>query len=363
MGIVWKEIYTLKFENKNRDKKKKFVKIFMCILFAFFLYFVVSSVNDIFCCFKRCGAEKIVNIPQRSSTIKIAQILKKEGIISKPFTFFIYANLTNSKNLKSGNFKLKQNTTYSDVVKILSNANNNICKEKIIILEGMSFFDIKEKFRDSLSIDIDDIVEEINDEKNFSKYSFVNKFPKDKFNKVYFPMEGLVFPFTFPVYEDSTPKTIANDILKKSDEEMKRIEKVFGEYLEKSNMELWDVFTLASIIQKETSDKDNMYKVSSVFHNRLNLKSYKKLVSLKKLESDVTRIYSEKMPYEIGQNYNTYKIEGLPVGPICVPSLEAIKAALNPDKTNFYFFYANHKTGDILYSENFDRHKKNISVR
>lgn len=362
MCVGWKEIYTLKFENKNRVKKKNFIKIFICILVTFFIYFIISSINDIFCCFKRCGIAKIVTIPQKSSTIKIAQILKKEGIISKPFTFFIYANLTNSKNLKSGNFKLNQNMPYSNVVAVLSNASNNIYKEKIVILEGMDFFDIKEKFKDSLSIDIDDIVDEINDEKNFSKYSFINSFPKDKLNKVYFPMEGLIFPFTFPIYEGATAKTIANDILKKSDEEMKKIAKTLEKYKEESNMKWWDVFTLASIIQKETSDKNNMRKVSSVFHNRLNLKSYKKLVSLRKLESDVTRIYSEKMPYEIGKNYNTYKIEGLPIGPICVPSLNAIEAALNPEKTNFYFFYANHITGDILYSENFDRHKKNIST-
>ena len=59
------------------------------------------------------------------------------------------------------------------------------------------------------------------------------------------------------------------------------------------------------------------------------------------------------------KRYNTYKSKGLPPGPICTPSLDAIKAAANPKNEGYYFFYADDKTGEMLYSKDFETHKKN----
>lgn len=84
------------------------------------------------------------------------------------------------------------------------------------------------------------------------------------------------------------------------------------------------------------------------------------------MQSDVTIQYVEEniKPYEAVQNqdvydaYNTYECEGLPVGPICNPGLEAIKAALYPEDTKYNYFVTD-KEGNFYYARTYSEHKKN----
>ena len=180
---------------------------------------------------------------------------------------------------------------------------------------------------------------------------------KEKLKKAYFPMEGFIFPFSYNFEKNASSKTIALEILQKTDEEMKKI----NEKAQNNNMSLWDIFTLASIIQAETPIEKEMPRVSSVFFNRLN--------SNKRLESDVTTIYSKKIKDYAQKNnlnlnenqvkeYDTYRIKGLTIGPICTVSNAAINAVLNPSKEDYYFFYADNVSGEIIYSKTFEEHKK-----
>ena len=97
------------------------------------------------------------------------------------------------------------------------------------------------------------------------------------------------------------------------------------------------------MIQAEAADKEDMYKVSSVFHNRLNSSGTGDLL---RLRSDPTTYYPYRtkasVPSDIRETYkskyDTYTIKGLPAGPICNPGAEAIDAALNPASTKYYYF-------------------------
>ena len=108
---------------------------------------------------------------------------------------------------------------------------------------------------------------------------------------------------------------------------------------------------------KEADIEKEMGKVSSVFHNRLN-------ASYNRLESDVTIHYIEKYvkPFIEGDKnrynelYNTYKCYGLPAGPICNPGIASIKAALNPEKTDYMFFFTD-KDMNYYYSKTYKEHK------
>jgi len=127
-----------------------------------------------------------------------------------------------------------------------------------------------------------------------------------------------------------------------------------------------EVVTLASIIQKEGTNEENMANISSVFHNRLeNMYEYPHL------QSDTTDNYIEdvirpNIPssslalYEnVITAYDTYTCEGLPAGPICSPGLEAINAALYPAETDYYYFLSS-SDGVFYYASTVEKHEQNI---
>lgn len=135
--------------------------------------------------------------------------------------------------------------------------------------------------------------------------------------------------------------------------------KIFGVY----NKDKWYRYiTLASVIQKEAASKNEMPIVASVIHNRL-----KKGIPL---QMDGTLNYGEfsntiitaKRIREDNSSYNTYKMKGLPKDPVCAVSLDSIKAAIFPVKSNYLYFVRDNKTGLHKFSSTYDEHQRNINL-
>lgn len=134
--------------------------------------------------------------------------------------------------------------------------------------------------------------------------------------------------------------------------------KIFGHYIKKS---WYRYVTMASIIQKEAADVDEMPIVSSVIQNRLKKKM--------PLQMDGTLnygIYSHtritpKMIREDITSYNTYKYAVLPENPVCAVSLDAIKAAIFPAKTQYLYFFRNKTTGKHSFTTTYKEHVNNIN--
>ncbi len=131
-------------------------------------------------------------------------------------------------------------------------------------------------------------------------------------------------------------------------------------------MSMDQVLTLASMIEKEAK-KSDFAKVSAVFHNRLD--------SGMKLQSDVTihyvteerRMSLRSSDLAIDSPYNTYKYAGLPIGPICNPSPEAINAALYPDESYIaekylYFCSKDPDTGELYFSRTLEEHERATEI-
>jgi len=132
--------------------------------------------------------------------------------------------------------------------------------------------------------------------------------------------------------------------------------KVYGNYDEKN----WNrLLTIASIIQKEAANKEEMPLISSVIYNRL-----KKRMALQMDGSLNYGIYShskitpERIRSDVSR-FNTYKYKGLPPYPVCAVSFDAIKAAIKPARTNYLYFMKNSQ-GVHDFSKSFDAHRKNI---
>lgn len=200
-----------------------------------------------------------------------------------------------------------------------------------------------------------------------SKYPILKSLPKNS------NLEGYLFPDTYVVFKPNKtdPKIFANELLKKT---LTNFSQKFTPEMEDRaralNMSVHEIITLASIIEKETGrnalaleEKNALEKerkiISGIFYNRLN--------EGMALESDATINYitgnNNPTPalndLAIISPYNTYKNKGLPIGPICNPSLSSILAALYPEKTDYFYFLHIQPSGQPIYSKTFEEHVKN----
>lgn len=170
--------------------------------------------------------------------------------------------------------------------------------------------------------------------------------------------EGVFLPETYKIPKGITEALLIKILLAYTENSYKQsAEKIFGEY----NAKKWHQYVIiASIIQKEAANEKEMPIVASVIYNRL-----KKGM---KLQMDGTLnygIYShiKITPQRIKEDespYNTYKFEGLPKEAVCNVSLNAIKAAIFPAKTDYLYFMRDKSTGEHIFTTNLIEHNKVI---
>ena len=139
--------------------------------------------------------------------------------------------------------------------------------------------------------------------------------------------------------------------------------------MQEQNLSLNQVITLASMVQAESANKEQMRMVASVFLNRFN-----NSLDFPKMQSDPTKKYVNEViksnikmsSYDLYQkvfdSYDTYVGVGLPPGPICNPGIDAIEAVLDPADTDYYFFCHNIKTREIYSAKTNDEHEKNLKA-
>ncbi|MBR2222620.1 MAG: endolytic transglycosylase MltG [Campylobacter sp.] len=171
--------------------------------------------------------------------------------------------------------------------------------------------------------------------------------------------EGFLIPETYKVPVGIGEAHLVYYLIntsKKQHESLSR--KIFGEWDERR---WYEFITVASIVQKEAANKDEMALVASVIYNRLKIGM--------KLQMDGTLNYDlhshEKItPKKIAQDksrYNTYKYAGLPPSAVCNVSFDAIKAAIFPKKTNYLYFVRDKSTGGHIFSANYESHLEAIN--
>ena len=178
-------------------------------------------------------------------------------------------------------------------------------------------------------------------------------------------LEGYLFPDTYRFKKDATPDEVIAKMLENFSARAESLG-VTDASVKSNGLSFYEIITLASIIEKESggegattgalSLQDERDLVASVFYNRMAIGQA--------LESDATVNYvtgkdspgASLKDLQVNSPYNTYKYPGLPPGPICNPSLGSIKAALEPAKSDYYYFLHKQPSGQVDFSRTFDEH-------
>lgn len=169
--------------------------------------------------------------------------------------------------------------------------------------------------------------------------------------------DGVIFPDTYKVPLDIGPRYLMSHLISTSLKKHKAIsEKLMGRY----DVKQWfSYISIASIVQKESANVEEMPLVSAVIFNRLKLKMPLQMDgALNYGQYSHEKITSQRIRSDTSI-YNTYKYRGIPPYPVCAASLDAIKAAFKPANVNYLYFVRNSRGGHS-FSSSYDEHVKNI---
>lgn len=351
-------------KKKSERKKKsagpmKFVFYTVAIIGVSVLLAAVIWVglNDVFA-FNKNSQTVQIEIERGSTTKEIAKVLKENNLIEFPLLFQFISKMSEyDDKYQYGLYTLRADMGYDTLMQELQ---KNAPKKDVIsvtIKEGMTLREIATLLEESEICEAEVFIDTIN--RTEFGYRFEDKVEQDPLK--FYRMEGYAFPDTYEFFIGEEPKAVVQKMVRNFNDKLTA--DLYGR-MEDLEWTLEQTITLASLIQAESGQGNQMRKVSSVFWNRLE-----KPAEFKRLQSDVTIFYVEKniKPYievtdqKLYDAYNTYVCEGLPVGPICNPGLEAIRAALYPEDTKYYYFVTD-KEGNFYYAKTLAEHQRNCKT-
>jgi len=288
-------------------------------------------------------ANEIVFVVEKGESLTdISSSLKEKGLIKSKFLFDLATFWKGAqKKLQAGVYNFSPAMSISEIVDRLSSGET--LKERITIVEGWSLKDIAWYFENKGKFQAEEIFEVAGlPGVDYSKNSNTPK-PKDFSEKFEFlkekpqntSLEGYLFPDTYEISPEDSPEDIIIKMLENFD---KKVTPELREEIKKQGRTLYQVLTMASILEKEVKD----YKDKQIAAGIL----WKRLRSGWPLQVDATITYLigktsaelTKKDLGIDSPYNTYKYYGLPLGPICNPGIESIKAAIYYKESPYWFY-------------------------
>ena len=278
----------------------------------------------------------------------VAGRLKEGGLIEHEWLFKLFCTITGSDlKLRPGTYTLDTDMDYLAIVTNLGSSSTNRATVTVTFTEGSTVDQIFEQLEKKGVASVEDLQDMAANHPY--KFSFLQEIPLGDYHR----LEGYLFPDTYDFYVGDDPKYVINKLLLNFDA---RFTDEMRETVAESGYSIRDILTIASLIEKETDGTDEKI-IASVIYNRLNSRE-----TAGKLQIDATLVYINggrkpvEADKEIDSPYNTYLYEGLPAGPIANPGMTAIRAAMNPDETNYYYYVLNPDSNRHEFSTNYNDH-------
>lgn len=322
----------------GRKRKSAFARVFASLFVLFALAMLGAGIAAIvgyntFVAEGPLQQEKTVLLEKGLGITEIAGTLKREGIIENDNMFSAAAVLTGARGrLKAGEYRFEPGASMRQVMNKI--ASGDVILYKLTIPEGWTTEMALQRIREQ---------EMLTGDLTFS------------------PAEGEIMPATYTFGRGKARDDLVAEMVKSQAQLLEDLwnQRESGHPLKS----MQEALVLASIVEKETAVPEERPRIAAVFLNRLaknmRLQSdptiiYGMVAGRGKLDRPLSRAdIAQKTPY------NTYQIDGLPPGPIANPGKDAIKAVLEPIKTNDLYFVAD-GSGGHAFAETLAAHNANV---
>ena len=298
-----------------------------------------------------------VTVYEADTMEDIVDKLYEGGLIRYKSLFNLYADISDAEeDIKPGIYDLNTRYDYHALVNFMSPRSSREVI-KLTIPEGYTcrqIFSLLEENRICTAVDAAAYAAR----GELQEYWFLEGVERGSENC----LEGYLFPDTYEFYKNSTPREAIEKMLDNFDY---RFEEDMFAQLETLNKKVTDgsygvreIVIIASLIEKESAAPGESPMVSGVIYNRLFRWGNNRPL----LNIDATIVYAQegnnaRIDTSVESPYNTYLYEGLTPGPIANPGLSSLKAALNPESHNYYYYVLNPSTGMHQFSTTYEEHQ------
>jgi UPF0755 protein len=289
-----------------------------------------------------------LTIKKGESPAIVAKNLKEKDLILDEDAFKSFLRSSDiDRKIVAGRFMLDKTQTIPEISGVITDSKQS--EFIITVPEGSTVTDIDKKLVELDVIKSGDFILAVKDFSDYDKYPFLDK---EKSSKLVHPLEGYLFPDTYYLdpqnfYSEDLIQMMLNNFKKKLGDELTK----------EHSRSLFEVITMASILEKEVRTSGDLPKVSGILWKRLDngwmLGADATLLYLKEDRSIDYKDLQEENPY------NTRNKTGLPPGPINNPGLKSIMAALNPEDSPYFFYLTKPDTGEVVYAVTNDEHNAN----
>ena len=315
------------------------------IIIAVILFLIMQTL--IFGSIPKDTENKPINVVVKNgmSLFNIADLLKNEGIIYSSHLFMLSSFFTRGK-LIAGEYELKKSMSTFNIVLKMKRGERNIYTLKII--EGYNIYNVAETIQNAKIMEKNEFV------CLATNQVFLKRLKIDSGS-----LEGYLSPDTYYYSKEIEVDKFIERIVQ-------RTFKVFENEniqnrMQELKMDIYQTLTIASMIEKEAKMKEEKPLISAVFHNRL-----KRDMSL---DCDPTVTYGTgafsspitKTDLVTSTPYNTYRLKGLPKGPICNPNKNSIMAALYPAPVD-YLYFVSRNDGTHAFSKDMVTHNRFVNI-
>ena len=326
------------------------------VISAVLAFTIILAANDVFA-FSKSDNPVSVTVPEMPDISTIAEVLADADVIRYPSLFKLYARFKemDAYNFASGEFTVSPNMNYDAL--IYTFVPEKAPREQVVITipEGFSVDEIIDLFVSKGIGTREGFIDVINNHE--FDYWFLKDLQYDD-DRIY-RLEGYLYPDTYEFYIGESPASVIERFLKNFENKWSD---AYSAKAKELGYTIDEVITIASILEKEAFDAEQMPVIASVLYNRLESSSFPFIncdSTAKYIENFKDSLEAQGKYADYMKVYDTYQKTGLPIGPICCPGADAVYAALHPENTDYYYFLHDGE-GKIYLARTADEHQNNL---
>ena len=306
-----------------------------------------------------------VTVYESDTMDDIIEKLYNGGLIRYRSLFKLYADISDAEeDIDPGIYDLNTRYDYHALVKMMSTSSSRTVVEGVLIPEGYTCRQIFAMLEEKRICTAQDLAAYAANG-DLKDYWFLENVERGQ----EYCLEGFLFPDTYDFYKNSTPREVLEKLLDnfdhRFDEEMRAQIETLNANVTGGSYGVREVAIVASMIEKEAAAPAEAPAIAGVIYNRLfnwegtpaYLNIDASIVYALNGKSDLTR-----EDLQVDSPYNTYTHTGLTPTPISNPGLSSLRAALNPETHNYYYYVLNPETGMHTFSTTYEEHSANVAA-